>query len=165
MTIRKFDPSKGQAYQGDVAIIPMPADIEISRHDEIAPVKGRLILQEGEVSGHHHAIPLRKFTSQQRAAADPLMATRDPALKKALGGMPKAKTGSAKMFRDASAVNQMVSRGILSRSDLAVGCLVVEGAPMMLSHEEHDTIEIPVGHYVIGRQVESAGAEERVVRD
>lgn len=165
MTIRKFDPSQGQAFQGDVAIIPMPADIDISRHDEIMPSVGRLILQEGEVSGHHHAIPLRNFNSEPRAAADPLMATRDPALKKALGGMAKARAGSARMFRDASAVNQMVSRGILSRSDLAIGCLIVEGAPMMLSHEEHDTIEIQPGHYVIGRQVESAGAEERIVRD
>lgn len=165
MTIRKFDASLGQAFQGDVAIIPMPADISISRLDEIPPSSGRLILQEGEVSGHHHAITLRNFTSQPRAGADPLMATKDPALKKALGGMPKTKAGSARLFRDPSAVSQMVSRGILSRGDLAVGCLVIEGAPMLLSHEEHDTIEIQPGNYVIGRQVESAGAEERVVRD
>lgn len=168
--IRHFNPKEGQAFQGDVAIIPMPADIDISRHDEISPVEGRLILQEGEVSGHHHAINVRarNFQGQLKVSGDPLMATKDPALKRALGGMPKvesASVGTARLYRDAAAVNAMVSRGILTRADLAIGCLIVEGAPMLLAHEEHDTIEIPPGQYVIGRQVESAGAEERVVQD
>ena len=46
----------GMAFQGDVSIIPVPADGGIDRSDEIKPVDGRLILQEGEVTGHHHAI-------------------------------------------------------------------------------------------------------------
>jgi hypothetical protein len=165
--VRHFDPTEGQAFQGDVAIIPIPSGISISRHDEISPVDGRLILQEGEVSGHHHAIALRQrnFQSQLALTADPLLSTRDPALKKAFGGMSQAKSGTARMYRDGAAVQAMVSKGILMRTDLAIGCLIVEGAPVLLAHEEHDTIEIPPGQYVIGRQVESAGAEERVVRD
>lgn len=165
--VRRFDPAEGQAFQGDVAIIPMPAGIKVSRHDEISAVEGRLILQEGEVSGHHHAINLRakNFQMQPAVSGDPLLATKDPSLKKALGGMPKAAVGIARMYRDGAAIQKMVSLGILTRTDLAIGCLVVEGEPVMLGHEEHDTIEIPPGQYVIGRQVESAGAEERVVRD
>lgn len=164
--VRRWNPSEGQAFQGDVAIIPMPADIGIARHDEISPVAGRLILQEGEVSGHHHAINLRgrNFQAQPKVSGDPLMATKDPALKKALGGAARG-AGTARMYRDPAAVDAMVTRGVLTRGDLAIGCLIVEGAPVLLSHEEHDTIEIPPGNYVIGRQVESAGAEERVVRD
>lgn len=169
MNIRTFDPTKGQAFQGDVSIIPIPAGIAIGRHDEIKAVKGRLILQEGEVTGHHHAIAVgkaRNFQAQPRETGDPLLATRDPALRRAFGSAGRAETtGIARMYRDAAAVNEMVRRGILTRADLAIGCLVVEGAPVALAHEEHDTIEIPPGQYVIGRQIESAGAEERIVRD
>ena len=166
--IRDYDPSLGQAFQGDVSIIPIPAGISILTLDEIAPVDGRLILQEGEVSGHHHAIHLRQrnFQTQPRETGDPLLATRDPKLRKALGGASKKQTtGVARMYRDPAAVAAMVSAGIMTRADLSIGCLVIEGAAMLLSHEEHDTIRIPPGNYLIGRQVESAGAEERVVAD
>lgn len=167
MNIRDYDPALGQAFQGDVAIIPIPADIAIATIEEIAPVEGRLILQEGEVSGHHHAVDLRQrnFQAQPREAGDPLMATRDPKLKKALGGMAKQASGTARMYRDAGVANEMLRRGLLTRTDLAIACLVIEGAPMSVTHEEHDGIRLPTGRYLIGRQVESAGAEERVVRD
>lgn len=166
-TIREYDPTKGQAFQGDVSIIPIPEGITISTLDEIAPVKGRLILQEGEVSGHHHAVDLRQrnFQAQPRETGDPLLATKSPKLRKAMGGMAKEKPGAARMYRDDKAVAEMVRRGILTRTDLAIGCLVVEGAPMSVTHEEHDGISLPPGQYLIGRQVESAGAEERVVAD
>lgn len=167
MKIRKYDPTEGQAFQGDVSIIPVPAEIVIATTHEIAPVKGRLILQEGEVSGHHHAIDLRQrhFQAQPRETGDPLLATRSPRLRKALGGAVKVKPGMVHMYRDDGAVAAMLRAGLITRADLAIGCLVVEGAPMLLSHEEHDAIELPPGHYLIGRQVESAGAEERVVAD
>lgn len=165
--IREYDPTQGQAFQGDVSIIPIPDGIAISTADEIAPVNGRLILQEGEVSGHHHAIDLRQkhFQAQPREIGDPLMATRDPRLKKALGGMTKATARTARMYRDANVANEMVRRGILTRADLAIACLVIEGAPISVTHEEHDGIRLPAGCYLIGRQVESAGAEERIVAD
>ncbi len=69
------------------------------------------------------------------------------------------------MYRDERAVAAMVSKGIITRSDLAVALLVIEGGPMSVTHEEHDGIRLPVGRYLIGRQIESAGAEERVVAD
>lgn len=164
--IRDYDPTQGQAFQGDVSIIPIPTGIAISTRDEIRPVAGRLILQEGEVSGHHHAVDLRQirnFQSQPRVSGDPLLATRDPKLAKAFGAMPKAVT--AHMYRDAAAAQEMVRRGILTRSDLAIACLVIEGGPMTVTHEEHDGIRLPAGRYLIGRQVESAGSEEHIVAD
>lgn len=164
MTIHDFNPADGQAFQGDVSIVPMPSTISISTIDEIAPVAGRLILQEGEVSGHHHAIDLRNFQSQPRESGDPLVMTRDPKLRRAFGGASK-RVPSARMYRDPSAVSAMMSAGILTRSDLAIGCLVVADGPMTVTHEEHDGIRLPPGNYLIGRQVESAGADERVVLD
>jgi hypothetical protein len=167
MKIRDYDPSKGCAFQGDVSIVPMPAHIKISTIDQIAPVDGRLILQEGEVSGHHHAINLRKrnFQSQPRETGDPLMATRDPKLRKALGGASKKTDATARMYRDPAAANAMVTAGIMTRADLAIACLVIEGDNVVISHEEHDGIRVPPGNYLIGRQVESAGADERIVAD
>ena len=60
MQVRKYDPKEGQAFQGDIAIIPMPSTIAIATSYEIKPRDGRLIIQEGEVSGHHHAIICRR---------------------------------------------------------------------------------------------------------
>lgn len=182
MKIRKYNPADGQAFQGDVSIIPIPADVAIATAQEIPPIEGRLILQEGEVSGHHHAIDLRQrhFQAQPRETGDPLMATHDPKPQTVLRGPARmVKVGrklleaterlgmnaSVRLYRDDAVVSAMVGRGILTRSDLAIGCLVIEGPPMLLGHEEHDAIELPAGKYLIGRQVESVGAEERRVYD
>ena len=156
--IYDWNPSLGMAFQGDVSIIPVPTGIAISRNDEITPVAGRLILQEGEVTGHHHAITLERRPALGNASivAERLMADT-------LAG--SIALPSARMFRDPSAVTAMVKAGIITRADLAVGFLIVETGPMCLKHEEHDGIRIPIGTYLVGRQVESAGAEERVVRD
>jgi hypothetical protein len=69
------------------------------------------------------------------------------------------------MFRDPAAVAELVRRGILTRRDLTIGCLVVEGAPVTVTHEEHDSIRLPPGSYYVGRQIESAGAEQRLIGD
>lgn len=164
MTIRDYDPTAGQAFQGDVAIVPIPTNITIDTTEEIAPVDGRLILQEGEVTGHHHAIAL-----MERPAADAPTARRrtsktaERLMNDALAG--KIAVPTARLFRAPAAVEALRQRGILTRTDLAVGVLVVEHGPMVVSHEEHDGIRLPAGRYYIGRQIESAGAEERIVRD
>lgn len=40
--------------QGDVLIVPCKVDLKRSK--KIAPRKGRLILAEGEATGHHHSV-------------------------------------------------------------------------------------------------------------
>ena len=79
MAIRDFDPTQGCAFQGDVVIVPMPASITIATHEEVRPIPGldpgidRLIIQEGEASGHHHAIALpraRYFRDDTRVLGD-----------------------------------------------------------------------------------------------
>lgn len=160
MQIIDWNPAKGMCFQGDVAIIPVPEGITISRLDEVQPINGRLILQEGEVTGHHHAITLPKPQAtapvKTSLAVETLMAD-------ALAG--KIDLPTAKLYRDAAAAQAMVNAGVLTRSDLCVAFLIVEGGPMTVSHEEHDGIRIPPGSYYVGRQVESAGAEERRVAD
>jgi hypothetical protein len=158
MKIVDYDPSKGCAFQGDVAIIPIPAGITVSTVDEIQPADGKLILQEGELTGHHHHIALLEREPQTRRfkVADDLMAD-------ALAG--RIAVPNAKLYRDPAVAEAMQRAGILTRSDLMVGALVVENGPMVITHQEHDGIRVPPGSYYIGRQVESAGAEERVVAD
>ena len=164
MPVRDYDPRQGQAFQGDVAIIPVPNDIAIATNEEIAPVDGRLIIQEGEHSGHHHAI--RLFDRVAHFRDDGL--ARGPA-RSAHGKRPESRPAAARvtahLYRDASAAELMVRRGLLTRSDLAIGCLVVTGGSVVISHEEHDGIRVPPGNYLVGRQVEGADANERMVID
>lgn len=160
MHIVDFDAVIGsQAFQGDVLIAPLTATQAkaLDRSHEVSPVAGRLILQEGEVSGHHHAI---------RLPGQPYVAMfRDDALARDLATAAAVPVGHARLFRDPALGQRLVRDGLLTRTDLVVGYLIVEGAPMLLTHEEHDAIRLPVGTYLIGRQIESAGAEERHVQD
>ena len=55
-----WNPDNGDACQGDIVIFRVPDDLVIVTSDEIAPRAGRLILAEGEVTGHHHAITLER---------------------------------------------------------------------------------------------------------
>jgi len=167
MRVHNFDPAKGQAFQGDVSIVPIPAGITIDKTDEIKPIDGRLIIQEGELTGHHHAIALpreRKF-KPDRQIGDAALQTASAKLRKALGGGKRVEIGSARLYRDPAAAAAMVNLGLLTRADLAVAVLVVEGGPVTIIHQEHDGIRVPPGNYLAGRQIESAGAEERVVAD
>jgi hypothetical protein len=160
MQVQDYDPRQGQAFQGDVAIIPMPDDIAIATNEEIAPIEGRLIIQEGERSGHHHAIHLFERVAHFR---DDGLA-RGPA-PSAGAKRTESQRGTARLYRDAGAAGLMVIRGLLTRSDLAIGCLVVTGGPIVISHEEHDGIRVPPGNYLVGRQVEGTGTDERMVFD
>jgi hypothetical protein len=164
MPVRDYDPRQGQAFQGDVAIIPVPNDIVIATNQEIALVDGRLIIQEGEHSGHHHAIRLFDRVAHFRddgLARGPVRSV--PA--KRTASRRAAPKGTAHLYRDATTAEVMVARGLLTRADLAIGCLVVTGGPVVISHEEHDGIRVPPGSYLVGRQVEGTGIDERMVID
>lgn len=165
MNIRDWNPADGDACQGDVIFMAIPQGIAISTGDEILPRDGRLIIQEGEVSGHHHAIALRARRFRPQAAiGDPVLQVRDTRLRKAFGGKT-LRDGTARLYRDRNAVEALRRAGELTRTDLAIGLLIIEGAPVVVAHEEHDGIRVPPGHYYVGRQIESVGAEERLVED
>jgi hypothetical protein len=164
MKVIDWNPAEGQCFQGDISIIVIPAGIAISQIDEIKPVDDVLIIQEGEMTGHNHAI--RHFRMPVAQVGDPAIAMRSPRLRKAFaGGKRHAEVGSARLYRDPLVAQAMQRLGILTRADLAIGCLVVESGPIVIGHDEHDGIQVPPGCYLVGRQVESAGAEERIVAD
>jgi hypothetical protein len=152
-----WDPAKGDALQGDVCLFRVPDGISIDASNEIKPRDGRLVLAEGEVTGHHHAIGLGKYLPQAAQF-------HDAALARTLNA-PVAKVGTAKMYRAEKAIAVLQRAGELTTTGLAIGVLVVEGGPVDLSHDEHDTITIPPGTYYVGNQREWDAAEERRIAD
>src|SRR5215207_5077363 len=105
--VRNFDPHLGGvAAQGDVILIPLSKGLALDRTNEINPVDGRLILQHGELTGHHHGITVPGFRSQ------PVM-FRDDALARDLAQAAPVATGTARMYRDDKLARSMVGKGIL----------------------------------------------------
>jgi hypothetical protein len=138
MPVRDYDPRQGQAFQGDLAIIPVPNDVAIATDEETRPVEGRLIFSLGKRNGCDHAISL----------GDDLPGTAQAPV--AQSGAT-AQTGTAHLYRDPAAAEQMVTRGLLTRS-IGINCLVVTGGAVVISHPEHDGIRVPPGNYLIVRQ-------------
>jgi hypothetical protein len=151
----KFAP---MLFQGDVMILPLPKEMFVKEFEgEIPAINGKLILQEGEVTGHHHAIDVLERPATAKAPATGGDANAWLAKNKT--------TGSAKMFRATKIAQELVSKRALTRADLIVGLLVVEGNPVNVSHQEHTSIMLAPGQYVVGRQIESVAGEERRVTD
>jgi hypothetical protein len=148
--------------QGDLILTRLndkwPAVAASVAHNDVIrrPVNGELRLLEGEVTGHHHAI---------RYGLSEIARFRDDGLARALTADAPVAIGVATLVRDPKATRALVAAKCLTRADLAIGFLIVERGPVDLAHPEHDAIRVPEGTYYVGRQIESAGAEERVVRD
>lgn len=162
MKIHDWNPAEGDALQGDVCLFRMPDHIKIDTSNEIAARNGRLILAEGEVTGHHHAIwdrnPPAAFREDGSGSG---VSEADTAAM-----VSKAtKIGTAKLYRDQKAINELLSSGEITTDTLAIGILVVEKRPVVLRHDEHDAIRIPPGRYYVGGQAEFDAAEMRRVAD
>lgn len=164
--VRKFDPLLGQAFQGDLAIVSFPESVKLNTANEIQPKNGYLILLEGELTGHHHAIPVLDHPATPFKGDAPAKPTKTSKKVEDLFAAATQAPSTAKLFRDANVASEMQRLGILTRTDLMVAVLSVsEGNGVILRHHEHDGIHLPAGNYYIGRQVESAFNEERRVAD
>jgi hypothetical protein len=133
--------------------------------DELSVLKegtGTLRLLEGEATGHHHEIV---YGSKHLAFF------RDDALARDLAAASSLALGTARLVQDRKLLDRLINGGFASPDrpwrlrDLHIGFLLVEGGSVDLVHPEHDTWRLPDGIYYCGRQVESAGAEERAVTD
>jgi len=168
-----------QVFQGDVWLMKLPDTMKIAQEAEIAPHAGKLILQEGEMTGHHHYVdtvmdrvgtgpnPIfggGKFISEEDFVEEDVSFS---ALDTAFGGKlaQKQDVPQAKMFSATKLAEQLVKENILMRADLVVGLLEVSNGPMNLFHQEHGSIALAPGKYCFGRQIESVAGEERRVAD
>ena len=152
-----------EGQQGDVEIFRIPDSIKVSTLHEIKPRNNRLIIAEGELTGHHHSIWMRAtMFRKDGSGSGPSRAETDAMINSVI----TKRTGTARLYRDPDAVESLVKAGLLLRSDLAIGFLFVEGGgPVTIRHQEHDGIRLDPGRYYVGGQIESAGADERRVAD
>lgn len=164
MKIHDWNPAEGDALQGDVCLFRIPDNIKLDTSDEITAKNGQLILAEGEVTGHHHAIWMRNPPTMFRedGAGAGTSETDTAAM---VAKATKRKTGTAKLYRDQKAINELLSSGEITTDALAIGILVVEKHHVVLRHDEHDAIRIPPGRYYVGGQAEFDAAEMRRVQD
>lgn len=154
--IRNYNPADGDLCQGDVILFRLPDGYIPSKAQQITPRDNKLILAEGEMTGHHHAIWLNPPQF------------RDDGLARALEDAAQVETESvigAALYRDDALIQRLVSGGHLTTTALAIGVLSIEGDPVVLRHQEHDAIRIPPGDYYVGRQQEFHAGEERRVAD
>jgi len=156
MNIIKYDPAQGQCFQGDIMILPLPAGITIATGNEIKPRGGMLVLAEGDVTGHHHAI---------RYGLDAASRFHDGALARSLETATAHAVGAAKMYRDPVALAVLVRTGVLVTDNLCIGFLRIVGECPPLTHDEHGAIQIPPGDYYVGAKREQDAAEEHRVTD
>jgi hypothetical protein len=164
MKVHDWNPDDGDALQGDICLFRIPDHIKIDTSDEIKPSANRLILAEGEITGHHHAIWLRNPPTMLREdGAGAGISDADTAAMVAKA--TKRKAGTAKLYRDPEAIRELVRIRKLTTAALAIGILEVEKSPVVLSHDEHDAIRIPPGRYYVGGQQEWDAAEARRVQD
>jgi hypothetical protein len=149
-TIRHWDPHEGDLCQGDVLLFRLPEALTPARTDRIQPHDGVLILAEGELTGHHHAIwfnpPAFRDDGLAQAAETPYQ------------------LAPAALYRDNDLVRRLVEDSLLTDASLCIGFLVVE-TPVLLRHNEHDAIRIPPGLYYVGHQREFHAGEARRVSD
>lgn len=164
MKIHDWSPDKGDALQGDVCLFRVRDSVKIDLSDEITPRDGRLILAEGEITGHHHAIWMRNppVSFRDDGAGSGVSATDTAAM---IATATKTNVGTAKLYRDPNAVAALMRCGELTTDALAIGFLVVEGKSTVLRHDEHDAIRIPPGRYYVGGQAEFDAASMRRVAD
>lgn len=160
-----WNPADGDALQGDVCLFRIPDGIGLDKSEAIEPRDGRLILAEGEVTGHHHAIGLGKYLPQPTQFHDAAQARATPAKDWVTKARKAAKAGTARLYRGIGTIAKLRSAGELTTDTLAIGLLVVEGGNVNLGHDEHDTITIPPGAYYVGNQREWDAAEERRIAD
>jgi hypothetical protein len=168
MRIIDWSPAEGDLCQGDVVLFRVPDGLKLDTSDEVKPRDHRLILAEGEVTGHHHAIWLQAAMFRDDALARELEAAPASlaATAKLVNGEQQQTqaAGTARLYRDPEAVRVLINQGELAHDRLAIGFLVVEGS-VVLRHDEHDAVRIPPGRYYVGGQSEWDVAEERRVAD
>lgn len=157
-----------QVFQGDVWLMKLPDNMKVEKESKI-PNNGKLILQEGEMTGHHHYVD----QVMDRAGPAPELDNTvdmdavftDPTLKGMFGSKAKRKDATAAFYTASKVAEKLVKDNILLRADLVVGLLEVANGPMNLYHQEHGSLCLAPGKYIVGRQIESVAGEERRVAD
>lgn len=187
--VHEWNPDEGDLCQGDVLLFRLPDGFHnLDRSRPTAPRDGNLILAEGEVTGHNHAIHVNQRTidAQIETAAlrcddgmDRRVVNAGHLTERGSVGLVEdarillfhlaraleAQIHSTALYRDDVLVRRLVDDGHLTDGSLCVGFLAVEDEPVLLRHQEHDAVRIPPGLYYVGRQREFWKDAARQVAD
>jgi len=166
--IRDWNPDDGDLCQGDVLLFRLPDGFAPLKTQPVPPRNGKLILAEGELTGHHHAIWFNPPMFRDDALARAMEAAPEPApagkVTRCLSNRGQQPVQAA-LYRDDDLARRLVNDGHLTTADLTIGFLVAEGTSVVLRHQEHDPVRIPPGTYYVGGQQEFHGGRKRRVFD
>lgn len=148
-------------FQGDIGFIPLAAfgksAGDVSRVKRLRTTANRVLIQEGEITGHHHGI----WFMPQPAHL------HDGALARAVADTSEINVG-AQLFHDDALASSL---GLDARAPI-IGFLVAE-TPVTIRHasadgkptNEHDDIQLPSGGYLVTGKREWTAGDERRVQD
>lgn len=135
----------GQKFQGDICFFKLDKRKKLSSIAARIDKDGHnMIIQEGEMTGHHHMIQPVMF--------------RDDGLARELESQVISK---ASLFSDPDLLNKLVKEGTITDKNLCIGFLKVTGKPAKVEHQEHDPVMLDEGLYYVGRQRESQDGLQR----
>ena len=165
--------TKPQVYQGDITFIPLEefgfTATDVSRDNRLRAHDNRLLIQEGEITGHHHGVwfvPKPVYLRDDALAhADAKQMTHDVLARASAGEF-----APAKLYRDDALIVKIVKSGALDAAAPVIGFLIAdedvtirhassEGAPT----NEHSDVRVSRGgHVVLGKREFTAGDIRRV---
>jgi len=167
-------------HQGDINFIPLqtfakPGEtLAISRKKEIRPHSKRLLIQEGELTGHHHGVWFMPKPAMFRedGAGSGGAAVADKMLKKVVAKAAKT-TITAKLYRDTNMVRRLRNRGLLegapvvgfldAKTNVTIKHASEDGKPT----GEHAPVKLTKGSYLVTgkREFDPRTQRERRVVD
>ena len=148
-------------HQGDINFYPLAmwkkSAADVNRGKQLRADKNRLLIQEGEITGHHHGV---WFMPQP-------VYLRDDALAHALADQ-SAVNVTAQLFDDA----ELLAALKLDAGSPVIGFLVAD-ADVTVRHAtadgkatgEHSDVTLPAGGYLVTGKREWTAGDERMVRD
>jgi len=150
----------GTIHQGDVNFIPLAAfgkNLSVNRSKPIRREENRLLIQEGEATGHYHGIWLMP---------QPVM-FRDDAIARSMESSSPVALG-ASLYQD----DDLFRRLDLDPGAPVIGFLVVD-TDVEVRHtdkdgkptNEHSAVHLSRGEYLVTGKREQIGADVRRVQD
>lgn len=147
-------------HQGDINFVPMKAfrsnrgaNISINREKPLRQHSKRLLIQEGEITGHHHGVWFMPQPTKFRedGAGSGGAAVADEMLKKTL-----AAKVTATLYRDDKLTMRLTNRGLLRSGAPVIGYLVCD-ADVTIKHAsedgkptgEHAPVKLSKGEYLV----------------
>jgi hypothetical protein len=160
-------------FQGDIGFIPLEAfgktANDVKRDNRLRPHAKRLLIQEGEITGHHHGVWYDAEVMDRPAVEAP----EDLSSAKAVvdGLMSKLTAGDfapAKLYQDDALVKVLrlderapIIGFLVCDENVTVKHASESGAPT----HEHSDIKLPKGGYLVTGKREWTAGDERRVQD